>query len=742
MNGKRCGLAMGLTLVALITWMTWSGASARREAGSAPAYTSYASGEFFFPPYPSNSDRMGVGGSIGMYNPALQAGWYTDWRANSNPPHPSGMEYARTVYFNIHDTGTICGSRSAPAWQRSQVIETITGTALMDNLRANPGALWLIGNEPDSIYNGSPIMPELYAELYHEFYTFIKAHDPSARVAIGAIVQPSPLRLEYLDKVLNRYQVLYGEKLPTALWNIHLYAFREVACDYGAGTPPGASGNGWPYEWWQWSDADLAAQHLRDMRQWMTGRGERDKPLIVTEFGQLMPDDGSWCYSGGCITQETSRTTLQNDFSYFLTLTDTQTGYPDDGNRLIQLWAWYSLYDSYYGGDLVYSNPPTLTLSPAGQAFAQIASQHHVPYVDLYPVPLITLSIPAGSSGPISVSLVVQLDNRGNQAVQSVPVRFAQYDYASGQLLAGDLITVGQVFTRYGGVQPQVNHEWLLAPGTLYTLTFEIDPAQTINQARRSEQSLTYLRWQPNLVMTAIKSDYPAVFYWERPVTTTITTSIHNLGYVTSTATSLQLSVAVPGGETYPGETLVVPPLPPDASVDITGSQVMPSLGEHTITATLQLVRPDGGVYSSSTVLNLLATAPDLTITSLTSDDRVVYYQGDPITTQTITATIRNSGIVASFPGKVEFSESILSGGTVYIGQVEIVPSLAPGTSVPVTATLMISSPGFHVVTATVQYDHLELDSQNNTATLNILAAAHRLYLPLILRTSPSQANH
>ena len=222
MNAKRFGLAMGLTLVVLITWMTWSSASARREAESAPAYTSYASGEFFFPPYPSNSDRMGLSGSIGMYNPALQAGWYTDWGANSNPPHPDGAEYARTVYFHIHDTGTICGSRPAPAWQRSQVIETITGTALMDNLRANPGALWLIGNEPDSIYNGSPIMPELYAELYHEFYTFIKSYDPSARLAIGAIVQPSPLRLAYLDKVLNRYQSLYGEKLPTALWNIHL----------------------------------------------------------------------------------------------------------------------------------------------------------------------------------------------------------------------------------------------------------------------------------------------------------------------------------------------------------------------------------------------------------------------------------------------------------------------------------------------------------------------------------------
>jgi hypothetical protein len=731
MQIRRQGLAVSLALVVVSIVVGWS-ASVR--TASAPTYTSYDSGRFFFPPYPSDSDRMGIAGSVGMYNPALQAGWYTDWGANSNPPHPTGMEYARTVYFHIHDTGTICGSRPAPAWQRSQVTESITGTVLMDNLCANPGALWLIGNEPDSIYNGSPIMPELYAELYHEFYTFIKAHDPSARVAIGAIVQPSPLRLEYLGKVLDHYQSLYGEKLPTELWNIHLYSFREVACDYGAGTPPGASSNGWPYEWWLWSDADLAAQHLRDMRQWMADRGERDKPLIVTEFGQLMPDNGSYCYGSPevCITQETSRITLQNDITHFLTVTDTQIGYPADGNQLIQLWAWYSLYDSYYGGDLVNLDG---TLTPAGQAFAQIASQHYVPYVDLYPVPLIAPSIPAGSTGPISVSLVAQLDNRGNQAVQSVPVHFAQYDSASGQLLASDLITVSQVFTRYSGLQPQVSQEWLLAPATMYTLTFEIDPAHTINQVRRSAQQLIYLVGQPDLGIMALTGDYGSVFYWDGPVTATITTTIHNLGYTKSVTGALQLSVSITGGTTYQGQ-VTVPALEPDATIDVTSTIVISSLGAYVVTATVLPGGPDASSSNNIASLNLLAAAPDLTITSLTSDDRVVYYQGDSVT-QTITATIRNSGTVASFPGQVEFNASILSEGTVYFGQVATVPSLAPGASAPVTTTLVIPSPGLHVVTATVQYDHVELDIQNNTASLSILAASDQLYLPLILHTSP-----
>jgi hypothetical protein len=564
---------------------------------------------------------MGLSSAIGMYNSALRPGWYMDWDASLNPLHPDGAELARTIRLHIHDTGTICGVRAAPAWQRSQVIPSITGTALIENLYANPGALWLIGNEPDSIYNGAPIMPELYAELYHEFYTFIKTHDPSAQVAIGAIVQPSPLRLEYLDKVLNRYQTLYGEKLPTALWNIHMYTLREVPCDYGGGTPPGTTQNGWLYDWWQWSDINLLKQHLPEMRQWMAARGERDKPLIITEFGVLVPDDGTYCGPGGCITQETSRDYLQQTFSYFLTTTNPNTGFPADSNRIVQAWAWYSLYDYRYGGDLVYPDPPTYTLTLAGQAFAQLTSQHRTAYADLYPIPLITPSLPSSGTDPVTVSLTVQLDNRGNRSVQPVPVRFTHYDYATGQLLSTTDLTVSQVLTRYAGLQPQVSHVWTLTATATYTLAFEIDPEHTVDQARRSAQQLSFV----------------------------------------------------------------------------------------------------------------LATAPDLAIVSLIGDAHVVDYQGTPIT-QTITATVRNVGVMPSFPANVEWSASIPNQGTGYWGTLSPVPALAPSASAVVTSTLAISSPGVHVVTATLQYGHVELDTRNNAATLSILAASHHIYLPLTLR--------
>jgi hypothetical protein len=313
-----------------------------------------------------------------------------------------------------------------------------------------------------------------------------------------------------------------------------------------------------------------------------------------------------------------------------------------------------------------------------------------------------------------------------------VPVRFAQYDYASGQLLASDLITVSQVFTRYGGVQPQISHEWLLAPTTMYTLTFEIDPAQTITQVHRSPQHMTYVVGQPDLAIALLESDYASVFYWEQPLSATITATVRNVGYTTSTASLMQLSASITGETAYLGQAVAVPSLAPGDFVQVTGTQAIPSLGAYVVTATLQPSGPDADVQNNTATLGLLATAPDLTIT-LTSDSGVVYYQGSPIM-QTLTATVVNRGLVTSYPGEVELSASVANSETAPLGEMLPVPPLPPSGSVAVTSTLVISSPGVYTATATLRYDHVELEPQNNTATLNILAASHLLHLPLMLR--------
>ena len=132
-----------------------------------------------------------------------------------------------------------------------------------------------------------------------------------------------------------------------------------------------------------------------------------------TEFGQVVPDNGSYILDNLHFTPEVNRDYLQGALNYFLTATDAALGYPADGNRLVQFWAWYSLYDPTYGGSLR-TGQGNLTL--AGQALASAAASAWTPYADLYPAPVVTPAIPNGSVDPVSVTLTVRLDNLGNTA--------------------------------------------------------------------------------------------------------------------------------------------------------------------------------------------------------------------------------------------------------------------------------------------------------------------------------------
>ena len=105
-------------------------------------------------------------------------------------------------------------------------------------LQQNPGGLWAIGNEvdrgpnPGDIYGGQGDMyPETYAVAYHEIRAFIKKHDPTARTAISGLVQVTPSRLRYLDRVWNEYFRRYGTPMPVDVWNMHVYVLPEVEAD-------------------------------------------------------------------------------------------------------------------------------------------------------------------------------------------------------------------------------------------------------------------------------------------------------------------------------------------------------------------------------------------------------------------------------------------------------------------------------------------------------------------------------
>lgn len=225
----------------------------------------------------------------------------------------------------------------------------------------NPGALWLIGNEMDVIWQDNST-PEQYAAAYHDVYATLKQADPTSRVAIGGVSEPSPLRLQYLDRVLQAYRDRYGQDMPVDVWNVHNFILPEQRGSWGVDIPPGIAANsGVQYAIDDHDNLNIFKQQLIDFRRWMAQRGYRDKELIVSEYGVLMPEDYGFDY-------ERVRNFMLGSFDVMLNTTDGALGLPADGNRLVQRWCWYSLADTTYPTDNL-ADVNSGELTPLGRDF-------------------------------------------------------------------------------------------------------------------------------------------------------------------------------------------------------------------------------------------------------------------------------------------------------------------------------------------------------------------------------------
>jgi hypothetical protein len=252
----------------------------------------------------------------------LGAGWYLDWAVQYRPADPL-PEHWQTV--RLFPGGCVYPSMAAIRWAAFH----------------NRGQVWVIGNEPDVIWQDD-VTPEAYAQAYHDLYTLIKKTDPSASVAAGSIAQATLLRLAYLDRVLVAYQNLYGEAMPVDWWTVHGYVLREERGSWGVDIPPGLSENqGELYSAEDHGRLDLFELQIIAFRDWMAANGYREKPLAVTEFGILLGVNNG--YNPEKVAQY-----LQGTVPWLEAATDEELGYPGDGNRLVQRWAWFSLADRYF----------------------------------------------------------------------------------------------------------------------------------------------------------------------------------------------------------------------------------------------------------------------------------------------------------------------------------------------------------------------------------------------------------
>jgi hypothetical protein len=425
-----------------------------------------------WPGFCYEQDRFGfwdVANAIKQYDVAqLHAGWYTHYTVLEEPAHPGGLRFAQLV--RISDDGPLADAACSrcPTWQELKAI-----------VQANPGSLWLVGNEPD---RQDYVTAARYAEIYHDFYSFLKAEDPTAQVAIGGVVQATPIRLLYLDMILDAYQATYSETMPIDVWNIHNYVLREELGGWGCSIPPGTEARQDLAIEYEINDHDLLDPHpfyperigwkaqVRLMRQWMRDRGYQDRPLIISEFGILMWEVLGYGYPR-------VRDFMLETFEWLTTATDPEIGYPADGNRLVQAWAWYSLAQSSFEGLPVASHlfdPQTRAITELGLDFGAYSAPLLTPFpgtVDLFPGTVRPSHGGVEEGGTLTATVSAEVHNGGADPAENVLVQFERDGLPAGH------VTLPAIT---GGGSQWATVSWPgLAPG-FYQVIVTIDPGAVI----------------------------------------------------------------------------------------------------------------------------------------------------------------------------------------------------------------------------------------------------------------------
>lgn len=376
---KRWGILVGSVLAAGVLGLGWGPARLAETAASAAAPR--PGREAGFPPQApaavGSQDwwRFGVAAPQGVagYEAQLEdlkAGAYINFGHSLSPARPGGIEYIQVLRV------------------RNDVYSAVL-SELPGLVAANPGAYWEVGNEPDTSYESQDnVTPETYADRFYAMATLIRSLDPTARIGFGTIVQPTPIRLRYLERAWQHLTAEAGGQAAASglidFWNVHGFILNEWPGEWGTGVPlgflceSGGQGRCWddfqgpvfdcdanPGQCWlpvhitypfnETHDNAIFEERVVTLREWMASIGEQDKPLWITEYGSLFPPidpPGGPDYQN-VSDSETARF-MTESFDYLLTTTDLAIGCPSDGDRLVQRWFWYSLNDHRYtfGGTL------------------------------------------------------------------------------------------------------------------------------------------------------------------------------------------------------------------------------------------------------------------------------------------------------------------------------------------------------------------------------------------------------
>jgi hypothetical protein len=447
--------------------------------------------------------RFGFGSAsrpINAYDPTLlaqlRAGLYMDWNASAAPSQPNGIEYVQTV--RVKQWKWKDGQRVYADYQASYEIPytyTISprGSTLQAIAWARPTSLWLIGNETErrdwKMSNGETacqdeILPEVYAQAYYEAYTTIKAADPTARIAIGGVIQATPLRLEYLNRVWNEYYRLYGHTMPVDWWNVHAFVLQEKRNDWGADIPAGITvTEGMLYTVEDNKDWNKATELIRAFRQWMKEHGQQDKPLIVSEYGVNIP----WFPA-----EQVRDEFMYPSFDFFLNEKDPALGYPADEYRLVQRWIWYSLDDDsgVYNGFLLHSGKfeSPMGLAPLGEYWkVYVNNPINVPaYVNLVTARVGYTPPSLFSSGEtVTATVHAEVSNSGNIPVNT-PFTIEVWDEDHHQILGSEVISD---LTGCGETRG-ISITWANLSTGAHHVSVRVDTGDTITESNEADNQI------------------------------------------------------------------------------------------------------------------------------------------------------------------------------------------------------------------------------------------------------------
>jgi hypothetical protein len=220
----------------------------------------------------------------------------------------------------------------------------------------------------------------------------------------------------------------------------------------------------------------------------MRDRGYQDRPLIISEFGILMP----WFYG---YDYPRVRDFMLATFDWMRTTTDAATGNPADDYRLVQAWSWYSLAQSTFEGFPVESHlfdPDSKSITDLGLDFGAYTAPLTSPFsgtIDLQPVSIRhTRPVPVGGT-LVTMTITADVYNGGASDANDVLVRFERDGAHAGEVT---ILTVAP------GAVEAASLLWPdLTPGHVYHVTATVEADEQTVECNTYNNGLTDLLLVP-----------------------------------------------------------------------------------------------------------------------------------------------------------------------------------------------------------------------------------------------------